>query len=116
MGSPYFVHTITQNVSVVRTERGFLRILDPVLGTMGIFDRSLTYSLESFRAGLLYIDGPAYTALADLLQSYDDAVSASARTVAFLEARYEWHGWEKFQRVIVFDFTKRDSKNGSPSK
>lgn len=115
MGSPYFVHTVTQNVSVVRTERGFLRILESVLGTMGIWECADMSSLASFRSVLRIVDGPANEALESLLQSFYDAQNASARTVVFLGACYEWRGSDKFQRVIVFDFTKKTVKAAPPS-
>ncbi len=98
MGSPYFVHKHTNAVHVVRTIRGFERILEVVATSMGIrnADSVSEYSAE-------------WITLRDLRDMFASAWETRSRQVVFLEARYEWHGWEKFQRVIVFDFTQKDT-------
>lgn len=117
MGSPYHVHTFNNNISVVRSEKGFAKILNQVFGTMGkivsfsnILD-VLTHHRELQENG----GGPEWAVLHKLLGDLHRAVKGSKRVVVFLEARYEWHGWEKFQRVIVLDFTKSDTRPVSPS-
>lgn len=47
---------------------------------------------------------PEWVIFNDLLLAYNEAVTGKSRTLVFLEARYEWTGWEKFQRVVIFDF------------
>lgn len=113
MGSPYFVHTTSQNISVIRTEVGFLRTLPSILGTLGVWDCLDFSSVRTVELSLSLIDGPAYVVLVDLIQAFKTASQQSKRTVVFLGARYEFRGWEKFQRVIVFDMTKSTKRTPS---
>lgn len=48
----------------------------------------------------------------DIMDKASEAIKNRSRTCLFLEPRYEWTGWEKFQTAIVLDFT--DSSNRSP--
>lgn len=95
MGSPYFVHKQVNRTHVVRSFTGFERILEVVARSMG----SSTFTI-------LHSDcGPEKVVFDDLLEAYNQACSSRSRIVVFLEARYEWKGWDLFQRVIVFDFS-----------
>lgn len=104
MGSPYFVHKAVNNVNVIKTEKGFFRLLDQVCGTMSL-DRRFGKTSEVVE----FIEdntGPETVVLDELFTEFLSAITSRKRSVLFLESRYEWHGWEKFQRAIVFDFTK----------
>lgn len=96
MGSPYFVHAHVHRVHVVKTTIGFERILLVVRRSMGLADSTKVDE-----------HSPEWVVLRDLLLSYQRALSSHSRVVVYLEARYEWRGWEKFQRVIVFDFSNK---------
>lgn len=48
---------------------------------------------------------PEWVVLDNLRSAFHEAQSNRSRVVVFLEARYEWTGWEKFQRVVIFDFS-----------
>lgn len=95
MGSPYFVHAQSNDVHVVRTARGFERILKIVCQTMG-YQRN---GRSDFSDPMC----PEEVVLRDLSMNFLLSQSERRRIVLFLEARYEWTGWKKFQRVIVFD-------------
>lgn len=108
MGSPYHVHSYG-TVHVVKTERGFLAIAKIVLSSAGIKCSITSFnSLTDLRCLLNELAGGDYGLLHDLLLGFDTAVFQRSRLALFLEARYEWKGWEKFQRSIVFDFTRYD--------
>jgi hypothetical protein len=93
MGSPYFVHQQVNRIHVVRSARGLERVLAIVAKSMGLSDwRTLK-------------EGPEQVVIHDLLRANDIALYSESRSCVFLEARYEWTGWEKFQRVIVFDYS-----------
>jgi hypothetical protein len=53
----------------------------------------------------IYEDGPEWRVLRDIYSNYRIAWLNNQRSMVFLEARYEWTGWEKFQRVVIFDFS-----------
>lgn len=53
---------------------------------------------------------PEWVIYDQLCTAYQDAYGTKSRTLLFLEARYEWTGWEKFQRVVVFDFSGSGKK------
>lgn len=100
MGSPYFAHKQVNRIHVVKTFSGFKKILSIIAASMG----STTSAVIADRYS------PEWVIFSDLLGAYNDAARSNSRTLLFLEARYEWTGWEKFQRVIVFDFSgKRPS-------
>lgn len=99
MGSPYFVHTQTSRVHVTKTSRGFFRILKTVLHSMGHGD------FDEFMSKYENIHSPEWRSLRDIVDAGCRAASERKRAVLYLEARYEWTGWEKFQRVIVIDFS-----------
>lgn len=90
MGSPYHVHTQVNRIHVVTSSAGFERIRQIVIRNMG---------------GVVNEYSPEWRVLNDLQSAYTEAMSSRSRSLVFLEARYEWQGWEKFQRVIVFDFS-----------
>lgn len=94
MGSPYFVHAHVNSVHVVRTSRGFERILEIVRTSMGVPKSTAENECT-----------PEYGVLRSLRESYTQASSEKLRVVVFLEARYDWRDWEKFQRVIILDFS-----------
>lgn len=95
MGSPYHVHShIT--VSTVRSIRGFNRVVDLVRNTMGVPEGVQLTSL---------VGSPEYRVLTELHQTLFDCLRERSRKVVFLEARYYWTGWEKFQRAIIVDFS-----------
>lgn len=48
---------------------------------------------------------PEYRVLNDLYSTFQLCLSKRCRKVVTLEARYDWSGYEKFGRTIVFDFT-----------
>lgn len=91
MGSPYQVHTHVNRTHVVKSSKGFLRIAKILIQSMGVTSVSV-YS-------------PEYRALVDVIKAYNKSAKFNQRVCVFLEARYEWTGWEKFQRVIIFDFS-----------
>lgn len=97
MGSPYFVHKQANRIHVVRTVVGFQRILKTVMRSMGMHDDLSTIKSREC--------SPEYRVLEDLYLAYQEAAKSCSRNVVFLESRYEWTGWEKFQRVIIFDFS-----------
>lgn len=98
MGSPYFVHKQVNRIHVVKSHIGFERILDVIL-------RSMNTTLSTVKVEM---QGPEWVVFNDLLQAYAEALNSRSRVLVFLEARYEWRGWEKFQRVVVFDFTSTE--------
>lgn len=102
MGSPYFVHKQVNRIHVVKSQIGFERIRDLISSSMGY--NSLT-KVNEF--------SPEWVVLNDLLQAYQEAEASRSRSLIFLEARYDWLGWEKFQRVIVFDFTSKGRSSGN---
>lgn len=95
MGSPYYVHQQANRVHVVRTLVGFERIWKVIANTMNVSHLN-TEDLVGSPEGEVH---------ENLCVAYADAVSSRSRVVVFLESRYEWNGWEKFQRVIIFDFS-----------
>lgn len=97
MGSPYSVHKQVNRIHVVKSVTGFARIRDLICRSMG----------HTYESIMEFECGPEWVVLNDLLQAYDEALTSRSRVLVFLEARYEWTGWEKFQRVIVFDFTSK---------
>jgi len=99
MGSPYFVHKHVNRTHVVRSFDGFNKILEVIARSMG------TTTSTVIEALCLDNWSPEGVVFNDLLQAYNEACSSRSRVTLFLEARYEWTGWEKFQRVIVFDFS-----------
>lgn len=111
MGSPYAVLR-SDRVSVIRTLRGFKQAL---IRIDGIIDGRLASRIElcSDFAALLELtewfmdnSGSAEARLMfDLVYEAADALKARQRRVLFLEARYSWTGWEKFQSAIVLDFS-----------
>lgn len=100
MGSPYLVHTQVNRIHVIRTQAGFTKVCRIVARTMGIHD---SYDL-------LDLEGPEAVVMNGLREAFTDAFLNNRRVVLFLEARYEWTNWEKFQRVIVLDLTKKTEK------
>lgn len=94
MGSPYFVHQQANRIHVVRSDVGFNRILGVIVKSMGMPDINHVSDYS-----------PEYRVIQDITQSYTAARESNSRSVVFLESRYEWLGWEKFQRVIIFDFS-----------
>lgn len=114
MGSPYFVHKIVGNVNVVRTERGFVRLFNQVCtsaGYPGVNVESLGhlyYLFDDESEGLDY--GSLMPVLRSLVYTFQTAQADQSRVVLFLGAGYEWTGWEKFQRAVVFDLTKQTKK------
>lgn len=95
MGSPYFVHQQINRVHVVRSVVGLNRIVNVVKRSMGC---------DVVSAG-----SPEWVVLNDIYSAFRSALASSSRSVVFLESRYEWRGWEKFQRVIIFDFSGKPS-------
>jgi len=111
MGSPYAVMR-SDRVSVVRTYRGFTKViarLDNIIhGRFAPFLASCT-DFESLRATAeLFMDevGSAEARLIyELTYEASNAAKLRTREVLFLEARYEWTGWERFQSAVVLDFS-----------
>lgn len=98
MGSPYFVHKQVNRIHVVRTSRGFERILEVIARSMG---RDLsTVKVDRY--------SPEWVVYDNLRSAFDEASGTKSRVAVFLEARYEWRGWEKFQRVVIFDFSGKE--------
>lgn len=104
MGSPYFVHRQANRVHVIKTAVGLSRVLDIVLKTM--YPHRMTTAIDSVDDGC-----PEWVVLRDILKAYRASFHTNSREVIFLEARYEWTGWEKFQRVIIID-NSRDTLIG----
>lgn len=100
MGSPYYVHKQVNRIHVVRSFRGFEKILELVARSMG------TNLYSVLRGGV----GSERVVLDDLLDAYNKANSSRSRSIVYLEARYDWLGWEKFPRVIIFDFSGKVGK------
>lgn len=97
MGSPYFVHKQANRIHVIKTYVGLKRVLPIVLRSMG--------DVALLRADSLKADqcSPEWVVIRDVLIAYRESFMTNSRAVIFLEARYEWLGWDKFQRVIVLD-------------
>lgn len=108
MGSPYFVHKQANRVHVVRSYRGFNKLLDTICHT---FEDGRTLDIVSQD-----YCSPEWRVLHDLYSSFRDAWLTNSRQVVFLEARYEWSGWEKFQRIIVFDFSGSCNRDPLPDE
>lgn len=107
MGSPYFVHQQADAIHVVRSMEGFFRILNVVTTSMGLLDPDI-HSFEDLDRVMSFLrNDPEWVVLNDLLSAYTTSRENRERRIVFLEARYEWRGWEKFQRVIIFDRTKK---------
>lgn len=103
MGSPYFVHQQANRVHVVRSTTGFERIWKVIANSMNV-SHLITEDL---------IDSPEGVVYGSLREAYSNAIFSKSRVVVFLESRYEWHGWEKFQRVIIFDFSGKKKDQSS---
>jgi hypothetical protein len=99
MGSPYFVHKQANRIHVIKTASGLARILNTVQNTMGV--RSIDNLIN-----LVDDCSPEWVVIRDILLAYRSSFHTNSRQVIFLEARYEWTGWEKFQRVIIIDNCK----------
>lgn len=96
MGSPYLVHSQVSRIHVVKTLRGFKSVLNIVAKSMNSGHvRYFNPDMDS--------SCPEWVVFRDILLAYRDAFLNSSRSVVFVEARYEWDGWENFQRVIVID-------------
>jgi len=59
---------------------------------------------------------PEWCVVRDIYSNYRKAWFNNQRVMVFLEARYEWTGWEKFQRVLIIDFSGSSDtvSNGLP--
>jgi len=101
MGSPYFAHKQVNRIHVVRSFSGFKRILSTIARSM---DKTTSAVIADRYS-------PEWVIFSDLLSAYNGAARSNSRTLLFLEARYEWTGWEKFQRVVVFDFSGKHSSS-----
>lgn len=118
MGSPYVVHQPVGNVNVVRTERGFIRLFNQVCtsagypGVVNVESASHLDYLFGEQSNLYNLYGSLMPVLRSLLDTFLKAQADQSRVVLFLGVKYEWTGWEKFQRAIVFDLTKQ-TKTGS---
>lgn len=95
MGSPYSVHRHVNRIHVVKTAAGLGRVLAIVQNSMGLKTVGNHINLLN--------EGPEWRVIRDMLVAYREAYFTHSRQVVFLEARYEWTGWEKFQRVVIFD-------------
>lgn len=98
MGSPYVVHKQVNRIHVVKSAVGFERILSVLLRSMS--DTLSIYTIDTC--------SPEWFVLNDVTSAFFEAMDSNSRALTFLGARYDWRGWEKFQRVIVFDFTGKD--------
>lgn len=96
MGSPYFVHKQINRIHVIKTLVGLGRVLPIVVRSMG--KRSLANHIN-----LVDERSPEWVVLRDVLNAYRESFHTNSRAVIFLEARYEWTNWDKFQRVLVLD-------------
>lgn len=96
MGSPYFVHRQVNRIHVVKTAAGLERVLSLVQRSMGV-------KIIDTRINLVDRCCPEWVVIRDVLLAYREAFMTHSRQVIFLEARYEWTGWEKFQRVLILD-------------
>lgn len=97
MGSPYSVHRQVNRIHVVKSVASLNKILFTVMRTMGV--RSFDAPMHDLVAQW----SPEWACLRDILLAYRESYTTNSRQTIFLEARYEWTGWEKFQRVIIFD-------------
>lgn len=97
MGSPYSVHRQVNRIHVIKSVASLNKVLFTVMRTMGIrsFEAPMHDQVEQW--------SPEWVCLRDILLAYRDSYQTNSRQTIFLEARYEWKGWEKFQRVIIFD-------------
>lgn len=99
MGSPYIFSTIS-TISTIRSLRGYRRVLDLVKKTMD-YKGSLQVSPD----GTWNIETPEDVVIMQLSQEVIRSILKRDRRIVTLQAKYEWLGWEKFQRSIVIDFT-----------
>lgn len=97
MGSPYSVHRQVNRIHVVKSVAGLNKILFTVMNTMGV--QSTGEPMHDLVAQWC----PEWVCLRDILLAYRESYHTNSRQTIFLEARYEWKGWKKFQRVIIFD-------------
>lgn len=100
MGSPYFVHKQVNRIHVAKTPEGFERILKVICHSMG-------FDITAVTAETCW---PEWVVLNDLYSAEREAANTSSRVVVFLEARYEWTGWKKFQRVVIIDYSGKAKK------
>lgn len=106
MGSPYHVHEFDR-VHVIRTARGFSNLLSVLVKRVA--PELSTQSLEVvFTETSRIWDGPEGPLFNSIFSCFGRAILHKRRTALFLEARYEWKGWEEFQRSIIFDFSGED--------
>lgn len=96
MGSPYFVHRQVNRIHVVKTVGGLARVLTLVQRSMGM-------KIIDTNINLVDRCCPEWVVIRDVLLGYREAFLTNSRQTIFLEARYEWTGWEKFQRVLILD-------------
>lgn len=99
MGSPYIVSTIS-TISTIRSLRGYCRVLDLIKRTMG-YAGSPNVNPD----GTWDIVTPEDVVIMQLSQEMICSVLKRDRRIITLQARYDWQGWEKFQRGIILDFT-----------
>jgi len=89
------MHRHVNRIHVIKTPAGLERVLAVVQNTMGLKNVGNHINLVN--------EGPEWCIIRDILLAYQEAIETHSRQAIFLEARYEWTGWEKFQRVIILD-------------
>lgn len=117
MGSPYAVLS-SDRVSVIRTFVGFVKTLRRINHIIdGPFDTALGQATDfdmlyrHIEAYCLAVGSAEARLMLNLTEEAAFAFNMRQRRVLFLEARYVWTGWEKFQSAIVLDFSGKLSRS-----
>lgn len=101
MGSPYEITVSKNTIHVIKTKRGFEKILSIISTSAGQLG-------DSWIDCHCYRD-PLDAILMDFFKVALDTVKNRAQCVVTLSPRYDWTGSTRFSRTIFLDFTVKRS-------
>lgn len=104
MGSPYEISATSNHIHVIKTQRGFEKILTIISVSAGRPDNSWKECFD-FR-------DPLDVILIDFFKTALETFDKRGQCVVMLNPRYDWTGSKKFSRIILLDFTKRQTTIG----